>query len=105
MVMGIPELSATPALITAGRCSGGPRGLCIGQGSPAAAEGGPIGQIRDGDIVSIDLSARKLEVDVSDDELNERRKSWQAPAPKYARGWLARYTRLVTNASNGAILE
>ena len=105
MVKGIPELSATTALITDGRFSGGTRGLCIGHVSPEAAEGGPIGLIRDGDIVSIDLGTRKLEVEVSDEELQERRGVWQAPQPKYRRGWLARYTRLVTNASNGAILE
>jgi dihydroxy-acid dehydratase len=105
MVKGIPELSATTALITDGRFSGGTRGLCIGHVSPEAAEGGPIGLIRDGDMITIDLSARKLEVDVSSAELAERHKRWTAPAPKYQRGWLARYTKLVTNASNGAILE
>jgi dihydroxy-acid dehydratase len=105
MVKGIPELSATTALITDGRFSGGTRGLCIGHVSPEAAEGGPIGLIRDGDIVNIDLTARKLEVEVSSEELEVRRQTWAAPAAKYARGWLARYTRLVTNASNGAVLE
>jgi dihydroxy-acid dehydratase len=73
--------------------------------TPAAAAGGPIGLLRDGDIVNIDLGARKLNVEVSSEELENRKQSWQAPAPKYARGWLARYTKLVTNASNGAILE
>jgi dihydroxy-acid dehydratase len=63
------------------------------------------GQIRDGDIVRIDLAARRLEVEVLDEELAQRRKEWTAPAPKYQRGWLARYTKMVTNASNGAILE
>jgi dihydroxy-acid dehydratase len=105
MVKGIPELSATTALITDGRFSGGTRGLCIGHVSPEAAEGGPIGLIQEGDIITIDLSARKLEVDVSDEQFAERRNNWTAPGPKYQRGWLARYTKLVTNASNGAILE
>ncbi len=105
MVKGIPELSATTALITDGRFSGGTRGLCIGHASPEAAEGGPIGLIRDGDTVRIDLAARRLEVEVSDEEFAQRRKEWTAPAPKYQRGWLARYTKMVTNASNGAILE
>jgi dihydroxy-acid dehydratase len=105
MVKGIPELSGSTALITDGRFSGGTRGLCIGHVSPEAAEGGPIGLIRDGDIITIDLAARKLEVDVSSEELETRRREWRAPAPKYARGWLARYTKLVTNASNGAVLE
>jgi len=105
MVKGIPELSSTTALITDGRFSGGTRGLCIGHVSPEAAEGGPIGLIRDGDTVVIDLAARRLNFEVSNEELENRRKEWAAPAPKYKRGWLARYTKLVTNASNGAILE
>jgi dihydroxy-acid dehydratase len=105
MVKGIPELSSSTALITDGRFSGGTRGLCIGHVSPEAAEGGPIGLVRDGDMVSIDLTARKLDVELSETELAERRQEWRAPEPKYRRGWLSRYTRLVTNASNGAILE
>jgi dihydroxy-acid dehydratase len=104
MVKGIPELSASTALITDGRFSGGTRGLCIGHISPEAAEGGPIGLIRDGDVIVIDLAARRLDVELADAELAERRKHWSAPAPKYQRGWLARYTRMVTNASNGAVL-
>jgi dihydroxy-acid dehydratase len=105
MVKGIPELSGSTALITDGRFSGGTRGLCIGHVSPEAAEGGAIGLIRDGDIINIDLTARKLEVELTAEELAERRTAWTAPAPKYQRGWLARYTKMVTNASNGAILE
>jgi len=105
MVKGIPELSHTTALITDGRFSGGTRGLCIGHVSPEAAEGGPIGLIREGDTVVIDLAARKLSFEVADAELAVRKQGWSAPAPKYKRGWLARYTKLVTNASNGAILE
>jgi len=104
MVKGIAELSSTTALITDGRFSGGTRGLCIGHVSPEAAEQGPIGLVRDGDMVQIDLAARQMNVEVSEDEFAERRKAWQAPAPKYQRGWLARYTRMVTNASNGAVL-
>jgi dihydroxy-acid dehydratase len=105
MVKGIPELAGSTALITDGRFSGGTRGLCIGHVSPEAAEGGPIGLIRDGDMVRIDLSARTLAVELDDAELVDRRAAWTPPAPKYQRGWLARYTKLVTNASNGAILE
>ena len=56
-------------------------------------------------VAQFDLAARRLDVELSDAELTARRAEWQPPAPKYARGWLARYTRLVTNASNGAILE
>jgi dihydroxy-acid dehydratase len=105
MIKGMPALSSTVALITDGRFSGGTRGLCIGHVSPEAAEGGPIGLIRDGDVINIDLAARTLDVDVTQDELEARRESWRAPEPKYRRGWLARYTRFVTNASNGAVLE
>jgi dihydroxy-acid dehydratase len=105
MVKGIPALSSTTALITDGRFSGGTRGLSIGHVSPEAAEGGPIGMLADGDLVTIDLAARTMAVDLSDQELAARRAAWTPPAPKYRRGWLSRYTRLVTNASNGAVLE
>ena len=92
------------ALITDGRFSGGTRGLCIGHVSPEASEGGPIGVLREGDMIAIDLSARSLDVEVSEAELDRRRTEWVAPSPKYTRGWLSRYTKLVTNASNGAVL-
>lgn len=105
MVKGIPALSSTTALLTDGRFSGGTRGLCIGHISPEAAEGGPIALIRDGDIVNIDLAQRTLTVDVSDEDIQARRATWIAPAPRYARGWLARYERMVTNASSGATLD
>jgi dihydroxy-acid dehydratase len=104
MLKGMP-LGASVALITDGRFSGGTRGLCIGHVSPEAAEGGPIALVRDGDIVRIDLAARTLDVDLTPDEVAERSSEWRAPAPKYRRGWLARYTALVTNASRGAVLE
>ncbi|WP_026370672.1 dihydroxy-acid dehydratase [Kallotenue papyrolyticum] len=105
MIKGMPALSSSVALITDGRFSGGTRGLCIGHVSPEAAEGGPIGLIRDGDTIAIDLAARALNVELTPDELEARRAAWRAPAPKYRRGWLARYTRFVTNASNGAVLD
>ena len=90
MVKGIPELSSTTALITDGRFSGGTRGLCIGHVSPEAAEGGPIGLIRDGDTVVIDLAARKLNFEVSDEELATRKASWQRPRRSTsAAGWRA----------------
>ena len=103
MLKGMP-LGASVALITDGRFSGGTRGLSIGHVSPEAAEGGPIGLIQDGDEIRIDLSARTLALDVPEDELARRRAEWRAPAPKYRRGWLARYAAMVTNASNGAVL-
>jgi dihydroxy-acid dehydratase len=93
------------ALITDGRFSGGTHGACIGHISPEAAEGGPIGLLRDGDIIEIDIPNNKLAVQLSNEELAERRKSWTPPAPRYTTGWLARYARMATNASTGAILQ
>jgi len=104
MIKGTPHLSGSVALLTDGRFSGATRGLSIGHISPEAAEGGPIGLLHDGDIVDIDLRARRLEVALFDAELAARREAWRAPAPKYRNGWLGRYARLVTNASGGAVL-
>jgi dihydroxy-acid dehydratase len=105
MVKGTPELSSSTALLTDGRFSGGTRGLCIGHISPEAAEGGTIALIRDGDMVNIDLSRRTLDVEISDVELAARRREWQPAATRRRKGWLARYARMVTNASSGAVLE
>jgi len=104
MLKGMP-LGDHVALVTDGRFSGGSRGLCIGHVSPEAAEGGPIALVRQGDIISIDLARRTLDLAVSATELAERARAWRAPAPKYSRGWLARYTALVTSASSGAVLD
>ena len=104
MLKGMP-LGDHVALVTDGRFSGGSRGLCIGHVSPEAAEGGPIALLRQGDMISIDLGRRTLNVDLAPAELAERARAWKAPAPKYARGWLARYTALVTSASTGAVLD
>jgi dihydroxy-acid dehydratase len=93
------------ALVTDGRFSGGTRGACIGHVSPEAAEGGPIGLLRDGDIIEIDIPARKLHAQVSDAELAARKAQWRAPEPRFKTGWLARYTKFATNASNGAVLK
>ena len=98
-------LGDSVALITDGRFSGGTHGACIGHVSPEAAEGGPIGLIREGDIIDIDIPNNKLAVQLSEDELAERRKEWQEPAPRFTTGWLARYAKMATNASNGAILQ
>jgi len=91
------------ALITDGRFSGGTAGACIGHVSPEAAEGGPIGLLRAGDRLRIDFPNRKIDILVSEAELAERKKSWQ-PVKRELTGWLARYQRLVTNASSGAVL-
>jgi len=99
------DLSASVALITDGRFSGGTRGLCIGHVSPEAVEGGTIGLLRDGDSIHIDLAAREMTVDLSEYELETRRAAYAPPQRRFTRGWLARYTRFVTNASRGAVLE
>jgi len=93
------------ALITDGRFSGGTRGACIGHISPEAAEGGPIGLLREGDIVSIDIPNHKLEVKLSDDELNARKSSFQPKEPKVKTGYLSRYSVFASSASTGAILR
>ncbi|MBN1443128.1 MAG: dihydroxy-acid dehydratase, partial [Planctomycetes bacterium] len=93
------------ALITDGRFSGGTRGACIGHVSPEAADGGPIGLLRDGDVIEIDIPARRLSVRVSDADLAERRRSWKPPEPRFRTGWLARYSRFATSANTGAVLD
>ena len=103
LLKGMP-IGESVALITDGRFSGGTRGLCIGHVSPEAAEGGPIGLLREGDIIEIDLAARRLDVIVSEYELEARALEWSAPAPKFTRGWLARYAAMVTSAHTGAVL-
>jgi dihydroxy-acid dehydratase len=100
--VGLDEVCA---LITDGRFSGGTAGACIGHVSPEAAVGGPIALLRDGDLVAIDIPNRTLDVRLPDEELAARRAAWQAPAPRYTRGWLGRYTRLATSADTGAILS
>jgi dihydroxy-acid dehydratase len=104
MLKGMP-IGGEVALLTDGRFSGGTRGLCIGHVSPESAEGGPIGLIRDGDMVCIDLPERKLDVELTAAELRARRAQWTQPEPRYVRGWLARYATMVTNAGRGAVLD
>lgn len=103
-IMG-QDLGDKVALITDGRFSGGTRGACIGHVSPEAAEGGPIGLLKDGDIVAIDIPARQLNVKLADGELAARRQAWRAPEPRFKTGWLARYTRMATSAGTGAVLQ
>ncbi|UCD74798.1 MAG: dihydroxy-acid dehydratase [Phycisphaerales bacterium] len=93
------------AIVTDGRFSGGTRNLSVGHVSPEAALGGPIALLKDGDGIVIDLPERKLEVVLSDEELEARRAGWKAPEPKCQRGWLARYEHLVSSAAKGAVLE
>jgi dihydroxy-acid dehydratase len=92
------------ALITDGRFSGGTRGICIGHISPEAAVGGPIALLRDGDVIRIDLEQRRIDVLITQQELERRRNEWKPPKPKVKGGWLERYSKLVTSASKGAVL-
>ncbi len=98
-------LDTTVALITDGRFSGASRGASIGHVSPEAAVGGPIALVEEGDIISIDIPANKLELKVSDEVLAARRAAWQPREPKVNDGYLKRYAALVTSGNRGAILE
>jgi dihydroxy-acid dehydratase len=93
------------ALLTDGRFSGATRGACIGHISPEAMAGGPIAFIKDGDVISIDIPNRKLELKISDEEMAARKKAWVQPEPKVKTGYLSRYARLATSANKGAVLE
>lgn len=93
------------ALITDGRFSGATRGASIGHVSPEAANGGLIGLVEDGDLISIDMIKCKISLDVSDDVLKARKAKWVCPEPKIKKGYLARYAKLVTSANTGAILN
>ena len=93
------------ALITDGRFSGATKGASIGHVSPEAAEGGVIALVEEGDIISIDINAGKLELEVSDDELEGRRKRLKPVEPKVTEGYLARYAKLVSSASTGAVFK
>ena len=93
------------ALITDGRFSGATRGASIGHVCPEAAQGGPIGLVEEGDIISIDIPACKIELQVDEATLAARRAKWICPEPKIKTGYLARYAKLVTSAARGAVLE
>ncbi|MCU0637542.1 MAG: dihydroxy-acid dehydratase [Methanothrix sp.] len=98
-------LSESVALITDGRFSGGTRGPCIGHVSPEAAVGGPIALVEDGDMISINIPERKIELLVDSALMEERRKAWRPPEPKITSGILSRYRNSVTSASKGSILR
>jgi dihydroxy-acid dehydratase len=93
------------AIVTDGRFSGGTRNLSIGHVSPEAAEGGPIALVQDGDPIKVDIPRRTIDLLVDKVEMEKRKAVWLQPAPKFKRGWLARYERLVTSAAKGAVLE
>ena len=98
-------LGESVALITDGRFSGGTRGACIGHISPEAAVGGPIGLLKNGDIIEIDIPAKKISVRLSDDELAKRKTQWQTPKPRITKGCLAKYASMATSADTGAVLK
>ncbi|MDY7114919.1 dihydroxy-acid dehydratase [Halomonas sp. SSL-5] len=98
-------LGSEVALITDGRFSGGSHGFVVGHVTPEAFDGGPLALVEDGDRITIDAEADTIEVDLSDEELMRRRAAWQQPAPRYTRGVLAKYARLVSSASTGAVTD
>ena len=93
------------ALITDGRFSGGTYGFVVGHVAPEAAVGGTIALVEEGDLITIDAEARLLQLNISDEELGQRRALWQPPNPRYTRGVLAKYARLVSSASLGAVTD
>ncbi len=99
------KLDKDVALITDGRFSGASRGASIGHVSPEAASGGAIALINEGDIIDIDIPGASINVRISDQELEERRKGWKPMEPKIKEGWLSRYSRMASSASKGAVLE
>ncbi|TFE31869.1 dihydroxy-acid dehydratase [Cohnella luojiensis] len=98
-------LGTKVGLITDGRFSGASRGIAIGHISPEAAEGGPIAFVEDGDIIELDMNNRTITLEVSDEELDRRRSEWKGFEPKIKRGYLARYSAMVTNASKGGVMK
>ncbi len=98
-------LGSSVALLTDGRFSGATHGLMAGHVAPEAAVGGPIAAVKNGDLITVDVKKRRLNVDLTAAELKIRLKKWKAPAPKYKTGVMARYARLVGSASEGAVLE
>ena len=93
------------ALITDGRFSGGSHGFLVGHITPEAQDGGPIALLRNGDTITIDAESNEISVDLSEAELSGRRKEWTMPPFKANRGTLAKYIRLVGNASNGCVTD
>jgi dihydroxy-acid dehydratase len=90
-------------LVTDGRFSGGTTGFCVGHVAPEAVDGGPIALVRDGDLIRIDVTGRTLDLLVDEAELDRRRQGWEPLPPRYTRGVLAKYARLVGSASQGAV--
>ncbi len=93
------------ALLTDGRFSGATRGVCLGHISPEAAAGGPIALVQEGDLITIDIPNRKINLNVAEDELARRKAAWAKPLPKVTKGYLVRYANSVTSANTGAIVK
>ena len=98
-------LGKAVALITDGRFSGGSHGFVVGHITPEAFSGGPLAVVRDGDAITIDAEARRIDLDIPADELTDRLAKWRAPAPRYTRGVLAKYARVVGSAAAGAVTD
>ncbi|GAA0297848.1 dihydroxy-acid dehydratase [Gracilibacillus halotolerans] len=98
-------LGAKVGLITDGRFSGASRGISIGHISPEAAEGGPIAFVEDGDMIELDLNNRTMNLEISDEEFNKRKANWKGFEPKVKKGWLGRYSKLVTSANTGGVMK
>ena len=90
-------------LVTDGRFSGGTTGLCVGHVAPEAVDAGPIAFVQDGDPITLDVANRTLEVEIDDDELVRRKDGWTPLPPRYTTGVLAKYRKLVSSASEGAV--
>jgi len=99
------KLDTHVALLTDGRFSGGTRGAAIGHISPEAMQGGPIAIIQEGDLISIDIPGKNITLKVSEEEIQNRLSKWSPPAPKITHGYMARYARMVSSASDGAIFK
>jgi dihydroxy-acid dehydratase len=98
-------LSLKTALVTDGRFSGTNNGCFVGHVSPEAAEGGPLAIVQDGDLITIDIPNRRLELHVPDDQIKARLTGWKRPEPKFTKGYLALYSRLAESADKGAIIR
>ena len=99
------KLDAHVALLTDGRFSGGTRGAAIGHISPEAMQKGPIAIVQEGDLIAIDIPAKTLTLKVSDSEIQDRFSKWSPPSPKITHGYMARYAKTVSSASEGAVVR
>ena len=98
-------LGESVGLITDGRFSGGTWGMVVGHVAPEAYEGGPIALVKNGDSITIDASKRLIQLNLSEKELRARRRAWKQPKPRFTRGLLAKYMRLVSPADRGAVTD